>query len=138
MFRDSRIAVLDLNHGGIIIARKLLNIAGSVTAVDVYNKFSPEELNCLEKEGIKTSRDALDVRSFDIVVAPVHLDSNYSMLPDANKNKIPVLSHHKAVGMILSEYNLFDKTIIEITGTKAKTSTSMLLAEILSREKKVI
>ncbi len=138
MFRDSRIAVLDLNHGGIIIARKLLNIAGSVTAVDVYNKFSPEELNCLELEGIKTSRDALDVRNFDIVVAPVHLDSNYSMLVDANKNKIPVLSHHKAVGMMLSEYDLIDKTIIEITGTKAKTSTSVLIAEILSSEKKVI
>jgi len=65
--------------------------------VDVYNKLKPEELNCLEKEGIKTSRDALDVRNFDIVVAPIHLDSNYSMLVDANKNKIPVLSHHKAV-----------------------------------------
>jgi UDP-N-acetylmuramyl pentapeptide synthase len=138
MFKGSRVAVLDLNHGGIVIARKLIDIAGSVTAVDVYNKLRPEELNCLEKEGIKTSRDVLDIRNFDIVVAPVHLDSKYPMLVDANKNKIPVLSHHKAVGMILSEYNLIDRMIIEITGTKAKTSTSIVLAEILSREKKVI
>jgi len=27
MFKDTRVAVLDLNHGGIVIARKLINLA---------------------------------------------------------------------------------------------------------------
>ncbi|MCX9012128.1 MAG: coenzyme F430 synthase [Candidatus Methanoperedens sp.] len=135
---SSRVAVLDLTHGGALIARKLKNMAGSVAGVDVYKTLRPEMLNSLEEEGIKTSRDALKASDFDIIIAPVHLDSNYPMLVEAAGNNIPVLSHHEAVGEILSGYDLENKTIIEITGTKAKTSTSALLAEILSREKKVV
>ncbi len=135
MLRNSRVAVLDLTHGGVVIARKLKRLAASVTAIDVYRTLSPEAQESLEKEGIGTSQESLKAADFDIIVSPVHLDPNYPMLVDA---KIPVLSHHAAVGEILSEYNLEDRTLIEITGTKAKTSTSVLLAEILSREKKVV
>ncbi len=138
MFKDSRVAVLDLNHGGIAIARKLKKIAGSVTAIDVYGKLGPDELGGLENEGIKTSREAIDPGSFDIIIAPVHLDPGYPMLVKARENKIVVLSHHEAVGEILSDHDLNNKTIIEITGTKAKTSSSILLGEILSKEKKII
>jgi UDP-N-acetylmuramyl pentapeptide synthase len=135
---SSRIAVLDLTHGGAVIARKLKKIAGSVTAIDVYKKLSPGSLDELEKEGIKISQEPLEVVDFDFIIVPVHLDTNYPMLLNAARNKIPVLSHHRAVGQILSGYNLKSKTIIELTGTKAKTSTAMLLADILSKEKKVI
>ena len=137
-FSSSRIAVLDLTHGGVVIARKLRKITDSVTAIDVYGKLDPELLDKLERSGIKTSRESLKASDFDFIVSPVHLDSNYPMLPDAAANKIPVLSHHQAVGQILSGYELKDKTFIELTGTKAKTSTAILLADILSREKKVI
>ncbi|CAG0998220.1 coenzyme F430 synthetase [Methanosarcinales archaeon] len=137
---SSRIAVLDLTHGGAVIARKLKKITGSVTAIDVYRKLGPELLDELESEGIKTSRESLKASGFDFIVAPVHLDSHYPMLLDAAANNIPVLSHHQAVGQILSlsGYDLKNKTLIELTGTKAKTSTAILLADILSREKKVI
>ncbi|KAB2942183.1 MAG: coenzyme F430 synthase [Candidatus Methanoperedens sp.] len=135
---SSRIAVLDLTHGGAVIARKLKKITGSVTAIDVYRKLGPELLDELESEGIKTSRESLKASDFDFIVAPMHLDSNYLMLLDAAANKIPVLSHHQVVGQILSGYDLKNKTLIELTGTKAKTSTAILLADILSKEKKVI
>ena len=133
----SRVAVLDLTHGGTVIARKLKKITGLVTAIDVYRTMSPELLDELESEGIKTSREP-EASDFDIIVSPVHLDANYPILSDASVNKIPVLSHHQAVGQILSGYDLKNRTIIELTGTKAKTSTALLLADILSREKKVI
>lgn len=135
---SSRVAVLDLTHGGRVIAQKLKKIVSEVVGIDVYKTQSAEDLDGLESEGIRTSQDALKAVDFDVIIAPVHLDSNYPMLVDAVKSNIPVLSHHAAVGEILSEYNLKDKTLIEITGTKAKTSTSILLAEILSKEKKVI
>ena len=135
---SSRIAVLDLTHGGAEIARKLRKIAGSVTAIDVYRTLSHESLIELEKEGIKTSVEPLNASDFDFIVAPVHLDTNYPMLSDAAFKKIPFLSHHQAVGQILSGYNLKNKTLIELTGTKAKTSTAILLSDILSREKKVV
>lgn len=135
---SSRVAVLDLTHGGIVIARKLKKIVGSVSAVDVYKTLDTGKLGALENEGINTSRDALKATDFDTLVAPVHLDLKYPMLVEAADNSIPVLSHHGAVGQLLEDYDLDDKTVIEITGTKAKTSTSTLLAEILSRGKKVV
>jgi UDP-N-acetylmuramyl pentapeptide synthase len=135
---SSRVAVLDLTHGGVVIARKLKKITGSVAAIDIYRKLSPGSLDELEREGIKTSREPLKASDFDLIVAPVHLDTNYPMLADVAVNKIPVISHHQAVGQILSGYDLKNKTLIELTGTKAKTSTAILLADILSREKKVV
>jgi UDP-N-acetylmuramyl pentapeptide synthase len=138
-FKSSfRVAVLDLTHGGAVIARKLNKNVSEIAAVDVYKTLSTGELDGLERDGIKTSLEALKASDFDVIVAPVHLDTKYPMLGDAVSNNIPVLSHHAAVGEILSEYNLKDKTLIEITGTKAKTSTAILLSEILSKEKKVI
>lgn len=139
MFKSSsHVAVLDLTHGGAVIAKKLKKIVREITAIDVYKTLSAEELKGLESEGIRTTTSSLNAADFDIIVAPMHLDSNYHMLVDAAKNNIPVLSHHTAVGELLSGYDLKDKTLVEITGTKAKTSTSLLLAEILSGKKKVI
>ncbi len=135
---SSRVAVLDLTHGGAVIARHLLKIAGCVTAVDVYGTVSPESLRDIESEGIKTSKNPLNSLDFDMIVAPIHLDINYPMLADAAKYKIPVISHHAAVGNILKNYDLKNKTLIEITGTKAKTSTSILLAGVLSKKKNVV
>lgn len=135
---SSRVAVLDLTHGGAVIARKLEKIVHSVTAIDVYKTLSIEELKGLESDGIKTPVEVLEASDFDVIVSPVHLDTNYPMLIDAVNNKLPVLSHHEVVGQILRQFDLRDKTLIEITGTKAKTSTSILLAEILSKEKKVV
>ncbi len=135
---SSKVAVLDLTHGGAVIARKLKNLVSEISAVDVYKKLGAAELEALENCGIRTSREPLEASDFDIIIAPVHLDPNYPMLKDALSNNIPVLSHHAAVGQILSGYNLKNKTLVEITGTKAKTSTAILLAGILSREKKVV
>jgi UDP-N-acetylmuramate-alanine ligase len=136
--KTSKIAVLDLTHGGAVIARKLKKIAGSVTGIDVYKTLTTESLNELEKDGIKTSTEHLDPSDFNIIIAPVHLDPGCPMLANAANRKIPVISHHQAVGQILSTYDLTNKTLIELTGTKAKTSTSILLADILSVKKKVI
>ncbi len=135
---SSRVAVLDLTHGGAVIARKLKNIVSEIVAVDVYKTLGAGELEALDNCGIRTSREPLDASDFDIIIAPVHLDINYPMLKDSLSNNIPVLSHHAAVGQILSGYNLKNKTLVEITGTKAKTSTAILLAGILSRVNKVV
>jgi len=137
MFRNYRAAVLDLTHGGAGIASKLKNIAASVTGVDVYKTLSSDELGALETEDIKTSQLPLNTCDFDILIAPVHLDPGYHMLVEAEKNNIPILSHHSAVGEILSGRRQ-KEIMIEITGTRAKTSTALLLAEILTDEKKVV
>ena len=133
-----KVAVLDLTHGGAVIARKLRSIAELVVAVDVYKTLDQKALSDLEKEGISVSQVAVDTKDFDLIIAPIHLDPKYPMLLEAAKNNIPVHFHHSAVGNLLSYYDLQDKTIIEITGTKAKTSTALVLAHMLSKKKKVV
>lgn len=137
MLRNARVAVLDLTHGGAVIARKLTKIAASVSGIDVYKTLRHDELEALEHEGIRTSQAPQNISEFDIIIAPVHLDPGYPMLDEAAKNNIPVISHHVAIGEILRDV-LKGSTVIEITGTRAKTSTSILLGEILSKNKKVI
>src|SRR3989304_6325272 len=98
MFRNARVAVLDLTHGGAVIARKLTKIAASVTGIDVYKTLRSDELEALEHDGIRTSHAPLNVSEFDILIAPIHLDPGYPVLVEAAKNNIPVISHHVAVG----------------------------------------
>lgn len=133
-------AVLDLTHGGIIIAQKLVQLGYNVSAIDVYDTVDPAILADLQDNfDIRTSKDPIPVDDLDIVVAPVHLDRNYEMLQQARDMGKKIVTHHKIVGEILSH----DKTIagakiIEITGTKAKTSTASILADMLSRKLSVV
>ncbi|WP_094226902.1 coenzyme F430 synthase [Methanolobus psychrotolerans] len=140
MLDHANIAVLDLTHAGIIIAEKFVGLGFNVTAIDAYRTVNRNVLKRLESDyGIKTSKDPVPVDEFDIIVSPVHLDPGYAMLSDARKKDIEIMTHHKAVGIILSMTgSLDDSTVIEVTGSKAKTSSASLLAEMLSRKMKVI
>jgi len=135
-----KVAVLDLTHGGIPIAKKLASFGNEVFAVDVYNTIDPNLLLELEnKYTITCSKAPLPVSEFDFLIAPVHLDPAYPMLAEARASGVRILSHHEIVGIILkSDPRLSDKKIVEVTGVKAKTSTSSLLADMLSRNFDVI
>ena len=131
-----KLAVLDLIHGGIPIAKKLATLGCEVTGVDVYGTVDPGLLIELEeKNGIYCSKNSLPSFGFDLLVAPIHLDSAYPMLSEARSNGKKILSHHEIVGKILkNDSRLSGIKTIEITGVKAKTSTASLLADMLSRK----
>jgi len=131
-----KLAVLDLIHGGIPIAKKLATLGCEVTGVDVYGTVNPELLIELkEKNGIYCSKNSLSTLGFDLLVAPVHLDSAYPMLTEARAEGKRILSHHEIVGKILkNDSRLSGIKTVEITGVKAKTSTASLLADMLSRK----
>ena len=83
-----KLAVLDLTHGGIPIAKKLAALGNDVTGVDVYGTVDPGLLMELEeKHGIYCSKNSLPALEFDLLVAPVHLDSAYPMLSEARANR---------------------------------------------------
>jgi UDP-N-acetylmuramyl pentapeptide synthase len=130
-----KVAVLDMTHAGIIIARKLAEMGFDVTAVDVYNTVSEDVLLSMQEDfGITVSRTPVPVGPFDLLVSPVHLDPGYRMLMDAKEQGKELISHHKAVGMILSANKTLEGVkVIEVTGSKGKTSTASLLADMLSR-----
>ncbi|MFQ6062658.1 MAG: coenzyme F430 synthase [Methanosarcinales archaeon] len=134
MKTTTKIAILDLTHGGIIIAKKYMELGYSVIGVDVYNTIKDQSAI-----GIPISKVPLYVKEYDLIVAPVHLDPDYPSLKLAKDLNIPVITHHSAVKDILKNYLGTSKIkTIEITGVKAKTSTAILLAEILSKKEKVL
>ena len=134
LFRK-KLAVLDLTHGGIPIAKKLAALGNDVSGVDVYGTVDQALLGELEeKYGIRCSKVPLPVSEFDLLIAPVHLDPAYPMLSKTGSEGKTVISHHEAIGKILQDDpELSDIRIVEITGVKAKTSTASLLADMLSR-----
>jgi len=140
------IAVLDLTHGGSLIAQCLAGItaagtqtiintgsagAKTVTAVDVYHTLDMGARVSLESRGISVLTEPPDASSFDLIVSPVHLDSAYPTLVGARAAGVPVITHHAAVCEIMQSH-LLGYEVIEVTGTTAKTSTVRTLAELIS------
>lgn len=149
MFHNKNIAVLDTTHGGAIIAIKLATTPTiaptSVSAVDIYNTTGADTIQNLQDAGVTYhTADAIPnisdfIHACDIIIAPVHMPPAHPLLKEAEKAGIPIITHHQAVGKIVqSAYNIDDATVIEITGTKAKTTTASILAEILAEQHNVV
>lgn len=116
--RVSRVAVLDTIHGAKIIARQMVQSGIQAEALEVYHHVSSLE-------------------GFDEVVAPVHLSPENPNLFEARRRGMRIITHHQAVGELLRSIP-DDLETIEITGTHSKTSTALLLAMILSGQKRVL
>ncbi len=126
------VLVLDLTHGGGLIAQSLTETeTDTVTAVDVYHTTDDRARRNLESCGVSVLREPPSAGDFDLIISPVHLDSAYPTLSDARAAEIPVITHHVAVAKILRT-QLNGCTVIEVTGTTAKTSTARILAGMLS------
>lgn len=118
-----RVLVLDLTHGGEVLALAYARRGDDVTAVDVYGTARPSLVSALEAEGIEVRRDA-PAEDFDLGTAPVHC-------PDAHFGRARCstrTTHHQAVGGLAR----FPFPVVEVTGTRGKTSTCHILARILA------
>jgi UDP-N-acetylmuramyl pentapeptide synthase len=103
------ILVLDTIHGGLEIALHLTTMGHTVEAVDVYRGKTPP---------VRTS--------YDLIVAPVHLNPQHPYLAVPAKRTI---SHHEAVAWIL--WDCIPHPMVEITGAKGKTTTAHALASLM-------
>jgi hypothetical protein len=108
------ILVLDTVHGGLELAASLRGMGHFVDIVDVYRgKFGIDPV---------TARQ----RTYDLVVAPIHLDPSYPLFRELSS---PVITHHQAVRWILGKKK--PGHFIEITGTRGKTTTAFALAGLM-------
>ena len=117
--RGYKVAVLDTIHGAAIIARRMVESGLQAEAIEVYHH-TP------------------NLAGFDLVAAPVHLAPNNPALAQARKEKKKIISHHQAVGELLRGRADSAMEVFEVTGTHSKTSTALLLALMLSQQKKVL
>ncbi|MDD1701581.1 MAG: coenzyme F430 synthase [Methanoregula sp.] len=111
-----RVLVLDTIHGGSEIGAAFVQAGHAVDMVDVYRGSTPEA----------ATRAASG--SYDLVVAPVHLDPDHPLL-FGQAGKVPVISHHEAVRRLLAGH--MPHPTIEITGAQGKTTTAHALAALL-------
>jgi UDP-N-acetylmuramyl pentapeptide synthase len=109
-----RVLVLDTIHGAGEIGAAYAGAGHTVDIVDIYRGTTPEAM-----------QNALTC-TYDLITAPVHMDPDHPLL--AGKN-IPVLTYHEAVRKLLGES--VPHPMIEITGSRGKTTTAHALAHIL-------
>ncbi len=123
------VLILDLTHGGEVLARRFARQGHQVTAVDVYGLCSNEALASLRADGISAERSPPE-REFDLLVSPVHCPDALVLPARCRERR----SFHEAVG------GFIDGTAfrIEVTGVKAKTSSCHLLAHILNRHGRTV
>jgi UDP-N-acetylmuramyl pentapeptide synthase len=107
----SLVAVLDTIHGAGLIAERMRARGIEAVALEVYHS-TP------------------NVSGFDLVVAPVHLPPNNPAHEEAIRLGKKLITHHRAVGDLLA--GVGDFRAFEVTGTRGKTSTALILARILS------
>ncbi len=117
--RGPKVAVLDTIHGGATIARRMVESGWEAASFEVYHH-TP------------------DLAGFELVAAPVHLAPDNPALVGAKKRNLKIITHHQAVGELFLPGEDPAMEIFEVTGTHSKTSTALLLALLLSRQKKVL
>jgi len=91
----------------------------------------------IEAEALEVYHHTTSLAGFDGVAAPVHLAPNNPHLVEARRRNLKIITHHQAVGELM-EPALNGVEVFEITGTHSKTSTALLLAMILSHQKRVL
>lgn len=125
MWPGVTIGVLDINHGGLLLAERLRGLGYDAFAVDVYGtrKVSPE-VPVLKPE---------EVGDFDVLAAPAHMRT-IPLLQRAHAEKKPVLTHHEMTGFIVHKAGLLKSRCVEVTGTYGKTTACTLLARMFPRE----
>jgi len=109
-----QILVLDSIHGGKPIAEAFQSRGHQADLVDVYRGTGP------------VSVDLALTRTYDLIVAPVHLDPDHPLIKTA---KAPVITHHEAVRQLLGRD--VPKIMVEITGARGKTTTAHALASVM-------
>lgn len=125
-----RVLILDLTHGGEVLAESYADKGDSVTAVDVYRNCPPQARERMASAGIRIMETAPS-EEFDLAVSPIHCPDRFLQGATVGRR----ITHHQAVG----ELAHFDYPVIEVTGAVAKTSSCHILAHILrSKGKKVL
>ena len=118
-----RVLILDMVHGGDLLARRHLAEGDDVTCVDVYGICSQERKDELRSMEIRVA-DKVPEGQYDLTVMPTHCPRTF--LGDADPGKI--ISFSQDVCRFIEDRRFR----IEVTGVKGKTSSCYLIAKMLS------
>lgn len=130
---NKKAVVLGIGRSGVASAILLKKHNCEVTISDIKEDISEEYTGLLNKNKIKIEKGGHSddaVLGADIIVISPGVPLTLPVLSKARANNIPV------IGEIELSYQYFNAPIIAITGTKGKTTTSYLMAEVLKKDGK--
>lgn len=114
--------VLDMTHGGDLIARRLLAEGYDVTCVDVYRNCPEDRRRELHDLEVRVT-DTAPAWRYDLAVLPAHCPRSFLGEAEADE----VITFSQAVGRLIDDRRFR----IEVTGVKGKTSACYLISKIL-------
>jgi UDP-N-acetylmuramyl pentapeptide synthase len=117
-----RVLIMDMTHGGDILAEEYLRMGHEVVCADVYGIASDDLMRKVAEKGAEAYRYVPDGK-YDLKIAPSHCPDSFAEGSEWKRE----LTFHQAVGHLIKD----DRFRIEVTGVKGKTSTCYLLAHIL-------
>jgi UDP-N-acetylmuramyl pentapeptide synthase len=124
----NKFIVLDINHGGDYLASILKDRGYEVIVYDTYQTRG-EKRQEINKKNIQVI-DSVERNYIDYtIVHPVHCPEHFLSSFSDNKK----LTHHELVKFLFNVKN----NVIEITGSKGKTTTAHILAYLLSFDDEV-
>jgi len=122
---SQKVLVLDLTHGGEVLAYEYAERGDQVTIVDIYHTGKPELKSELIAAGIRVA-EAAPAETFDLGIVPIHCPDHF--IGEAKMARR--ITAHQATG----ELAKFPYPIVEFTGTRGKTSACHVLAHMLAQE----
>ncbi|MDW8049471.1 MAG: Mur ligase family protein [Nitrososphaerota archaeon] len=131
--RHCNALIVDMTHGGQVLCRELLKRKCVVHCLDNHRTLSEDSVKELKSIGAEVYRTEIEVpalSNFDVVIVQ-HADPKLKIFSEALEDGVPIITHARAVGIILSEEKGSTK-IIEVTGTNGKTTVCNMLAKVAS------
>ncbi|MGF7059641.1 UDP-N-acetylmuramoyl-L-alanine--D-glutamate ligase [Brassicibacter mesophilus] len=138
MSYNKKAFVLGMARSGYEAAKLLANKGYNVIVNDLNSEQSVEEINELQSLGIKIvlgnhPSDLLD-NTFEIVVKNPGIPNNHAYIKKAHEFNIPVINEME----LAFRYFPTGVTIVGITGTNGKTTTTTIIYEILKKASKSV
>lgn len=117
-----KVLVLDMTHGGDLIAKRFSAEGDEVTCVDVYRNCPADRRQDLVDLGIGVA-ESTPVGRYDLAVMPAHCPRSF--IGDAEVSE--TITFSQAVNRFIED----TRFRIEVTGVKGKTSVCYLVSKIL-------
>ena len=131
MFDKKKILILGMARSGVAAAKTLVNLHCKVVINDINEKQDKKTINELNKLGVKVvlgshPENLLD-KTFHYLVKNPGIRDDHPYVVKAKKLKIPVINEVELAYQLLPN----DVTLICITGTNGKTTTTTITYQIM-------
>lgn len=136
MFENKKILILGMARSGYEVAKLLSNMNNKIIVNDIKEEQDASQINELKELGVEvilgSHPDDLLSNDFDYLIKNPGIKNDHKYVIKALEYNIPVINEVEVAYLLMPK----DITIIGITGTNGKTTTTTLIYEIIKESGK--